>query len=368
MTKAGPVKNPLARYFIQTFVASRKQRGRFNLALIAKQAGLSDRTLRKFAETPGHVLSAASVLAVLRAVEELAGKRFIEAEVFGPEWISATKEDGYDVRPCGAAASPGQQPDERPEERHDGDSVTPGADFVGSEGKFIHAANDIDELIEQLRHVPPGRLHDVSRLAAMALVKIDEARHVSKSEFQRQAVDRFHDAVVLIEDAYKAAADAGNENEPANHEPAAAPPLKTTSLAALSQYFADLVKAQPENAAPPVRRPRGAGEKAIDVRLPEFVHDKEIYALHLEDDSMEPRYRAGELIFVNPHKPPRIGDYVALTVNQGKGEVLYVKRLVARNGDACTVEQLKPRGETRFLAKEIVSMHLVMTNNDLFHL
>ncbi len=52
---------------------------------------------------------------------------------------------------------------------------------------------------------------------------------------------------------------------------------------------------------------------------------KDAYAIYMVGDSMSPRYEPGEILHVNPHKPPRVGRFVV--VYKAGGAVL-VKQLV----------------------------------------
>ena len=49
-------------------------------------------------------------------------------------------------------------------------------------------------------------------------------------------------------------------------------------------------------------------------RPPALLMTKDLYALYVEGDTMEPRFNAGDLVFVHPHKPVRIGDSVVVQI------------------------------------------------------
>ncbi|MFP6688175.1 MAG: S24 family peptidase [Alphaproteobacteria bacterium] len=91
------------------------------------------------------------------------------------------------------------------------------------------------------------------------------------------------------------------------------------------------------------------------------------YALFIEGDSMSPRYEPGELIFVSPRRPARIGDDVVIVRRDGDGEqCAYIKRLLRRGGKEVVVEQFNPPKEIHFLAADIEAIHLVLRMDDLF--
>ena len=91
------------------------------------------------------------------------------------------------------------------------------------------------------------------------------------------------------------------------------------------------------------------------------------YALFIEGDSMSPRYEPGELIFVSPRRPARIGDDVVIVRRDGDGEqCAYIKRLLRRGGAEVVAEQFNPPKEVRFPAAEIEAIHLVLRMADLY--
>ena len=91
------------------------------------------------------------------------------------------------------------------------------------------------------------------------------------------------------------------------------------------------------------------------------------YALFIEGDSMTPRYEPGELIFVSPRRPARIGDDVVIIRRDGAGEqCASIKRLLKRGGEEVVAEQFNPPIEIRFAATDIEAIHLVLRMVDLY--
>lgn len=91
------------------------------------------------------------------------------------------------------------------------------------------------------------------------------------------------------------------------------------------------------------------------------------YALFIEGDSMSPRYEPGELIFVSPRRPARIGDDVVIVRRDGDGEqCAYIKRLIRRGSDEVVAEQFNPPRQIRFPAGDIETIHLVLRMADLY--
>ncbi len=118
--------------------------------------------------------------------------------------------------------------------------------------------------------------------------------------------------------------------------------------------------------------PKGAfvltGDDIDYVRCPPRLATAQgTYGLFIEGDSMSPRYEPGELIFVAPRRPARIGDDVVIVQRNGDGEhCAFIKRLLKRNSEEIMVEQFNPPKKIRFLVAEIDSIHLVLRMADLY--
>lgn len=81
------------------------------------------------------------------------------------------------------------------------------------------------------------------------------------------------------------------------------------------------------------------------------------YAVYMTGDSMEPRYRALELLYVNPARPVTAGCYAV--VQKANGEAL-VKRFRSRDDHAVVLEQLNPDSEIRIPAGEVTAIHRIV--------
>ena len=89
--------------------------------------------------------------------------------------------------------------------------------------------------------------------------------------------------------------------------------------------------------------PVGADET---VRFPDLGEDR-VYALEIAGDSMEPTYRAGDLVIVQPGAPVRRGDRVV--VRTRAGEVM-AKVLGRRNEQTVELVSINPAYTARELA------------------
>lgn len=109
------------------------------------------------------------------------------------------------------------------------------------------------------------------------------------------------------------------------------------------------------------------GNKIDDILAPSSLAGiAEAYAIYVSGDSMEPRYFAGEAVFVNPRMPVRRGDFVIIQIRpsvDGDAPHGYVKRFV-RMGQELVVEQYNPAKQLMFPAADVISVHRVMMGGD----
>lgn len=86
-------------------------------------------------------------------------------------------------------------------------------------------------------------------------------------------------------------------------------------------------------------------------RPPGLANARDIFALYVVNDSMYPAWREGALFYVNPNRPPVIGDDVVVEMKpavEGEAGAAFLKRLKARRGDKIIVEQFNPPREIEF--------------------
>ena len=114
----------------------------------------------------------------------------------------------------------------------------------------------------------------------------------------------------------------------------------------------------------------GAGEIDTVRRPPGLRNARDLYAVYVEGDSMEPRYSAGDLVYVSPHKPVRIGDDVVVQVASGDGQdieiVDYVKKLKTRRGEHWVFEQFNPPSENIRWDGRVKDVHRIYRVNEIF--
>ena len=93
--------------------------------------------------------------------------------------------------------------------------------------------------------------------------------------------------------------------------------------------------------------PAGGSWSEIDFPAARAKTGKNIYALEVSGDSMEPLFRKGDLLIVSPEAKIRPGDRVI--VKTRKGEVL-AKELIRQNSKTVELKSLNPDHENRSLS------------------
>jgi phage repressor protein C with HTH and peptisase S24 domain len=98
-------------------------------------------------------------------------------------------------------------------------------------------------------------------------------------------------------------------------------------------------------------------------RPPYLAGATQAYAVYVAGSSMEPRYYAGELVYVHPGKPVTTGAFVLVQVKpaaEGEAPRAFMKRLVRRTATKVTFEQFNPPKELETKASDVVSMHRIV--------
>jgi phage repressor protein C with HTH and peptisase S24 domain len=103
-------------------------------------------------------------------------------------------------------------------------------------------------------------------------------------------------------------------------------------------------------------------------RPPALLTARDIYAIYVEGSSMEPEHRPGDLRFINPHKPPRLGDSVVVQLKNGEdgSYEAMIGHLVRRTGDEVVLGKLNPPSEVALESHRIAAIHKLLDMNDLF--
>lgn len=86
------------------------------------------------------------------------------------------------------------------------------------------------------------------------------------------------------------------------------------------------------------------------------------FALYADGESMQPRYFAGELLFVNPNRPITPNCFVAIEMTDGSGQV---RQFLRRTHDGIFVRRFSPEQELRLAAPEVKRMYRITGSAEL---
>lgn len=90
------------------------------------------------------------------------------------------------------------------------------------------------------------------------------------------------------------------------------------------------------------------------------------YAVRVYGTSMEPRYVAGETVWINPHEPVRQGDDVVMQIatDEENTRESYIKKFVSRSSKVTRLWQHNPedgeKNELEFDTNEVFSIHKIV--------
>lgn len=112
------------------------------------------------------------------------------------------------------------------------------------------------------------------------------------------------------------------------------------------------------------------GNKVADILAPPSLSGiPEAYAVYVVGDSMEERYFAGEVVFVNPRLPVRQGNFVVAQVREtggahGEAPSAYVKRFISMDDKRLRLEQTNPKKYLDFPRERVVSVHRIIMGGE----
>ncbi|RWX26620.1 XRE family transcriptional regulator [Rhizobium leguminosarum] len=96
---------------------------------------------------------------------------------------------------------------------------------------------------------------------------------------------------------------------------------------------------------------------------PSLVNVPNAYSVYVDGESMSPRYRPGEVVYVHPGRPPRRGDDVIVQIH-GKDASLpprgFIKEYVGWAGEKLVLHQYNPAGRIEFEKRAVVSVHPIV--------
>jgi SOS-response transcriptional repressor LexA len=110
------------------------------------------------------------------------------------------------------------------------------------------------------------------------------------------------------------------------------------------------------------------GNQVSEVLAPASLSSvPDAYAVYVVGDSMEPRYFAGETVFVNPRMPISKGAFVIAEIAggaEGDPPHAYVKRFVSRDARRLRLEQYNPKKILEFPNSKVVRIHRIIMGGE----
>ncbi|MDB5363480.1 MAG: transcriptional regulator [Rhodospirillales bacterium] len=88
-----------------------------------------------------------------------------------------------------------------------------------------------------------------------------------------------------------------------------------------------------------------------------LLHVRDAYSIYMIGDSMTPRFRPGQLLHINPYKPPQAGTGVVVTKTDN---VVLIKEFVRRSATMLYLKQYYPAAELKYPLNEIRDIHIVV--------
>jgi phage repressor protein C with HTH and peptisase S24 domain len=102
---------------------------------------------------------------------------------------------------------------------------------------------------------------------------------------------------------------------------------------------------------------------------PALAEVKGAYALYVQGDSMEPRYFQGDLVYINPIQPPRLNDFVVVTLHrrfEGDQDRAAIKRMVGGDEVMLTFEQYHPSRIDDIARSAVRTIHRILNGDELW--
>jgi phage repressor protein C with HTH and peptisase S24 domain len=148
--------------------------------------------------------------------------------------------------------------------------------------------------------------------------------------------------------------------EPASESPAPAPPSRGPfQLRPLDQPSVpprDLpVMGAVKGGAEGIYFNEGEPKEFVD-RPPALMGVSNAFALYVDGESMEPRYYAGEILYVNPNRTVTRGCFVAVEMTDGQA---LIKQFIRRNDEHLVLAQLNPPKEIRLPIAQVKRIYRI---------
>lgn len=85
------------------------------------------------------------------------------------------------------------------------------------------------------------------------------------------------------------------------------------------------------------------------------------YSLYVPDDSMAPRYRQGELVYINPNRMPSVGEYAVVRLVEHDGIVrATLGEIVRRTSRKLLLQKYNPKAVIEIDVNDIDAVHWIV--------
>lgn len=106
------------------------------------------------------------------------------------------------------------------------------------------------------------------------------------------------------------------------------------------------------------------------LRPPGVSHRTGIYGVYIAGSSQSPRFEEGEIAFVDPNRPPMIGDDVVVYIVSPEDEgdrlsAVLIKRLLRRTSDYIELRQFNPPHDFQIPSYRVSAIHRVLPNAEM---
>lgn len=136
---------------------------------------------------------------------------------------------------------------------------------------------------------------------------------------------------------------ANEDGPPSEHRPRGRPPSRTLGIPRQS----DPIPIRNEQDEPSGFTGRPANLAGV----------RDAYAIYMGDQSLEPRYKPGWLLHVNPFKPPTVGRDVVVHKTD---HTMLIRQFGGWDGDTLLLRRLTPEETQRVPRKEVAACHLIV--------
>lgn len=103
-------------------------------------------------------------------------------------------------------------------------------------------------------------------------------------------------------------------------------------------------------------------------RPPRLMTVRDAYALYVDGDSLAPWREHGDLVYVHPHLPVKVMDYVVIQLRPtepGEAGAAYIKRLLRRTQKELHLLQYNPKREITLQMKDVGAIHKILDWSEL---